>query len=401
MQWVLRMARLLYIDDTPTPYRIGPFQKISELWSGEFKVLFCAESEPDRSYELDLGAFDSCVMPGLSWRPYGQRNPFSFKWNPGIIEEMEAFQPDVVVLSGYAQPTIVRAALWCRRRGIPYGITCETSALSTSTSGMRWRLRRAIAGPIVSNMSFGLPVGRYAADYLRLIGRKDKPMFFFPNTPDTKVFELAETKLRDPALQRDLRNKYSLAKSGAVFVFVGRMIEAKRPLDVIKAFTKLNNASSSSLLMVGDGDQLNEAKNLAKGRDNISFSGWVKSVDQLAEIFAISTSLVLPSIHEPWGAVVNEAMASRSSVISTNVVGAVQELVDHGVEGFVIQPGDIEALTDAMYVISSSTETARRMAMSAQKKALEYGADFAARNLVDGAEAAMAQRKSRGKICDE
>ena len=54
------------------------------------------------------------------------------------------------------------------------------------------------AGWLVRRMAFGLPVGREAADYLRLFGRDDIPMFPFPNTPDTSfIVAQAEIARRD------------------------------------------------------------------------------------------------------------------------------------------------------------------------------------------------------------
>ena len=177
--------RLFYLDDIPTPYRLGVQKRVADDWPGDFRLAFCAESEPGREWTLDYGDLKPEFLEGRQWRPRGQVNPFSYKWNPGIGRTLDAWKPDVVVLSGYVHPTMWLAARWCLRNRVPYGVSCETSARSSSTRGWRWAVKRAISGWLVRGMAFGLPVGREAADYLRAFGPSRAPMHYFPNTPDT------------------------------------------------------------------------------------------------------------------------------------------------------------------------------------------------------------------------
>ena len=146
--------RLLYIDDIPTPYRLGVHRSIARRWPGPYKLLFLAGGEPGRDWDFDFTGLDAEILPGRQFRPPWQVNPFSVKWNPSIISAMEAFRPDAAVLSGYVHPPILRAARWCKARRVPYAVVCETSRLSTACSGWRWRTRRALLGWAVRNMAF-------------------------------------------------------------------------------------------------------------------------------------------------------------------------------------------------------------------------------------------------------
>jgi glycosyltransferase involved in cell wall biosynthesis len=383
-------AKLLYLDDIPTPYRIGVQKHSARLWDGPFKVLFCASSEPGRTWELDLGSLDHAVLRGWQWRPTRQVNPFSFKYNPDVVAELEAYRPDVVVLSGYAHPTMIRAAAWCRRRNIPFGIACETSARSTAISGPRWQLRRRAIGWIIRNMAFGLPVGREAAKYLEMLGPTEAPMYFFPNTPDTGPFVAAGEALRaDPALEGDLRARYGLAVNGPVFIFVGRLIDAKRPMDALAAFRKLDPSVAATLLFVGDGTLMGVLRAAAAGDPRIVFAGWLAGQAEIARLFALATAMILPSQHEPWGAVVNEAMAAGTPVIASDQVGAASEIVDDGENGFVLPVGDVNGIFAAMTRLIADSGGASDMGRRAQEKAIANGEAFAAANLVRGAKAAL------------
>ena len=92
---------------------------------------------------------------------------------------------------------------------------------------------------------------------------------------------------------------------------VGRLIDAKRPLDLLSAFLRLGPVAADALLVfVGDGPLLPALKTAAAGDPRIVFTGWVADPAKTAGLMAISSLFVLPSQHGTWGAVVNEAMAA-------------------------------------------------------------------------------------------
>ncbi|MET0247255.1 MAG: glycosyltransferase family 4 protein [Sphingomonas sp.] len=381
--------RLFYLDDIPTPYRLGVQKRVAQTWPGTFQLAFCAESEPGRDWELDFEALDPQFLEGKQWRPAGQVNPFSIKWNPGVIAALEAFRPDVVILSGYVHPTMWRAARWCRQNNIPYAISCETSARSSVTSGWRWFAKRAVAGWMVRGMAFGLPVGREAGAYLARFGPSDAPMHFFPNTPDTsRIVAEAAALVRDggePALRAEL----GLPTHAPIFLFVGRLIGAKRPADAIKAFRKVRGDAEAVLVIVGDGDLMASLREAAGDDPAIRFTGWLKDPATIARLMSIATAMILPSAHEPWGAVVNESMAAGTPVISSDQVGASTELVEDGVNGFLVPVGDVPGYAAAIARLLADPELARAMGAGARDSAMSQGEDFAAGNLISGALAAV------------
>ena len=110
---------------------------------------------------------------------------------------------------------------------------------------------------------------------------------------------------------------------------------------------------------------------------------------------AISAMLVLPSQHEPWGAVVNEAMAAGTPVIASDRVGAAVELIRPGRNGFLHAVADIRAIAKAIGLLLSDEESRQRIAAAAQKTAFEKGHQYAAANLIGGALAAIRERNDR------
>lgn len=384
----MKRPRLFYLDDIPTPYRLGVQKRVAEHWPGDFRLAFCAESEPGRDWTLDYGDLAPEFLAGQQWRPPGQVNPFSYKWNPVIGRTLDAWRPDVVILSGYVHPTMWRAARWCRRNGVPYGVSCETSARSSATSGWRWAVKRAISGWLVRGMAFGLPVGREAAEYLRAFGPSQAPMHYFPNTPDTAPIVAEAERLAATGGEGPLRAELGIPPDAPILLFVGRMIDAKRPLDVIRAFRDAPGAEKAALVIVGDGDQMAMLRQAADGDPRIIFTGWLKDPALIAGLMSIATAMLLPSSHEPWGAVVNEAMAAGTPVISSDRVGAATELVQDGENGYLVSVGDVAAIASAIGKLLADPVLAAGLGTAARATAIAQGEEFASNNLISGALAA-------------
>jgi len=88
----------------------------------------------------------------------------------------------------------------------------------------------------------------------------------------------------------------------------------------------------------------------------------------LPRFFQLADVFVLPSRHEPWGLIVNEAMASSCPVIVSTDVGCHADLITNGVEGCVYPVGDIPALTQALREVFSSLDSPARMGAHARKR---------------------------------
>jgi glycosyltransferase involved in cell wall biosynthesis len=385
--------RLYYLDDIPTPYRLGVQRRVAGQWPGAFKIAYCAASEPGRDWTFDFGDVDVEVLPGRQYRPPRQVNPISIKWNPSVCTSLAAFRPDVVILSGYLHPTMYLAAQWCRQNGVPYAIACETSARSTTTTGLKGWIKRRVAGWLVRGMAFGLPVGREAGAYLATLGSPDAPMYYFPNTPDTSVIVAVAEQVREDGREQELRRSLNIPLNSKIVLFAGRMIDAKRPMDALEAFRLAGHATrEATLVFVGDGPLLAEIKAAATGSDNIVCTGWLTDPVQTAGLMAIAAVMVLPSQHETWGAVVNEAMAAGTPVIASDRVGSAVELIESEVSGIVYPVGDVAALADAIGRVLLNDDLRLDMGRSGKEIALDKGEIYAADNLVSGALQAISRR---------
>ncbi|MEZ0243283.1 MAG: glycosyltransferase family 4 protein, partial [Sphingomonas sp.] len=234
----------------------------------------------------------------------------------------------------------------------------------------------------------GLPVGREAADYLRAFGPTSAPMHFFPNTPDTAPIVAEAGRLAATGGEGPLRAELGIAPNAPILLFVGRLIDAKRPLDAVRAFRDASGAEKAALVIVGDGDQMAAMREAAAGDERIIFTGWLKDPALIAGLMSISTAMLLPSSHEPWGAVVNESMAAGTPVISSDRVGAATELVQDGENGYLVPVGDVIGIAAAIGKLLADPALAAGLGAAARATAIAQGEEFAANNLISGALAA-------------
>jgi glycosyltransferase involved in cell wall biosynthesis len=148
------------------------------------------------------------------------------------------------------------------------------------------------------------------------------------------------------------------------FLAVGRLIPVKNFETIFRAYAKYQAGEKAwELRIAGDGALESELRDLASelGLSNdIEFVGFQK-YDELPELYRNAGCLVHASVIEPWGLVVNEAMAASLPVLLSSHCGCSRELLKHGENGFIFDPMDYATLANQMHQIASEPATASEM----------------------------------------
>jgi len=185
------------------------------------------------------------------------------------------------------------------------------------------------------------------SEYLNFLGFKKKPKTNFGlNTINPERF-LSIKKEED--LQRDQ------------FVYVGRMSPEKNISFLLNAYSEyLKKTSRKKLILklIGDGPMFDEYKNLASELNIEKFTFFVgaKSSQEIAEELNKSKALLFPSLSEPWGIVVNEAVSLSVPVIISEKVNSRSLLVRQMVNGFCLEPDNHEGWVKAMMLLAEDDE---------------------------------------------
>ncbi len=167
------------------------------------------------------------------------------------------------------------------------------------------------------------------------------------------------------AIAEEYRSRQNPA---AVVLFIGRMGRRKGTYDLIEAAARLRHLDFN-LQLYGDGDvDLIRKLVLEQGlQDKVGVNGWI-SHDAVFSLYAKADLLVLPSYAEGMPMSVLEAIGAGLPVIST-FAGGTPEIIADGVNGFLIKPGDIDALADRLKSLIEDTGMRERMGRAALETA--------------------------------
>jgi glycosyltransferase involved in cell wall biosynthesis len=157
------------------------------------------------------------------------------------------------------------------------------------------------------------------------------------------------------------RRLFGVPEDRFVVGWIGRMTAVKRLPDVLESFRRLRERGiPATLCLVGEGPDRDEVERLAKRlgimRDCL-FVGYQRDV---APYYAFFDALVLPSANEGTPVVAIEALAARLPVVAT-AVGGVADVVEDGVDGFLVPRGDVEALAERLAQLAGDPELRERM----------------------------------------
>ena len=345
-------AKVVWVTEIPTGYRTPVFERLATKVSLE--VLYCSESDPWRGRdEVRWRPFEK-VLPGLSLG--GAGGGMRLKLNASVWRHLSASRPDVVVVGGYAHPTMQLAMLWCRVKRVPYVLHSESNDLTP-----RARLRRWVkALPVkwaVSGAHAYLPVSSPASRYLQTRGAPVDNMFVLPNIPDVS------------AIAASVGERSEIHQSAVLFV--GRLVEAKDVPTLLGAFGILKtNHPKAVLWIVGEGPLESEFKRASseQGLSDVVFHGFL-SGKALMEMYRSASCFVLPSTYEPFGVVVLEAMAAGLPVIVSDKVGSAEDFVLEEKTGFVFPSGNPKDLAAA---IDRCFQVVHAMSQRSREKVLEW-----------------------------
>lgn len=159
------------------------------------------------------------------------------------------------------------------------------------------------------------------------------------------------------------------ARESSTLLFLGRVGARKGALDLIEAIARIREPFPSvRLCMGGDGDiEGARRRTVALGlAGQVELPGWVRGAAKEA-LLDKAAVYVLPSYHEGLPMSVLEAMAAGLPIVSTPV-GGIPEAVSDGVEGFLVEPGDIDRLSECLVRLLGDADLRRRMGGAAREK---------------------------------
>jgi glycosyltransferase involved in cell wall biosynthesis len=155
-------------------------------------------------------------------------------------------------------------------------------------------------------------------------------------------------------------------------VFVGRLVTAKGVETLVQAAGRMRTPGAQ-VVLVGDGPERARVERTARRLgvdDRVHVTGFIPH-DRVPSVFASADLLVLPSHYEELGTVLIEAMHARLPVVASRV-GGIPEVVEDGITGLLVTPGEPAALASAIDAVLTDPDLARRLGANAGRRAPDY-----------------------------
>jgi len=338
--------RLGIVAYAPIQYHTPLFQLLSKRNKIDLDVLFLSDRGVAAAVDPEFGslvAWDIDLLSGYSHRFLTTNSDRSstLRRVTNLINWLPSH--DAVVVNGYNNRWMVLTMIACKVRGIPYILRASSHPEGPST-GWRRYARKVVTRVVVAGSSVDLCMGNRNEEFYRQ--NHAKTVVFAPNSVDDERFGSSPTLSRS-----DVLAKWDLNSEAPVIMFSGKLIPRKRPLDIVAAAKRLPCAVN--LLFVGDGELADEVRRQLGASSGV-ITGFINQSD-LPAYYHASDVLVLPSLEETWGLVVNEAMAAGTLPVASDRIGCGPDLVE-GI-GEVYPCGDIDRLAAAL---SRSVERAKQ-----------------------------------------
>lgn len=359
--------RVVIITEIIAPYRIPVFNALARHNGVDLHVIFLAENDPTQRQWLvykDEIRFSYEVLP--SWRRKLGRH--SLLLNRGAETSLRRAAPDCIVCGGYNYVASWQSLIWARRHRVPFFLWVEstTSDLRNGyalTEFLKVRFLHACDGFVAA--------GKSSVEYLRHYKMPEEVIFTAPNAVDTRFFGQRAELIRGEAA----RHRAELDLPSRFFLFAGRLVQEKGVFDLLQAYQALGRdvRREVGLVFVGDGAARHalQLRAAVVTPGSIHFAGFAQR-ERLATYYALADVLVFPTHTDPWGLVVNEAMACGLPVISSRAAGCVADLIGSGWNGRVVSVGEVNHLTSAMDELARNAELRTLMGRRSQQLIEQY-----------------------------
>ncbi len=367
MSWTLAMVNAFY-----HPYIGGTEKHMYEIGRRLARkhdvIVITSKLEGTKPYEESEGVNIHRLNTKLLKLPHLYPPPYPIC--KGIYGEMEELHKrygfDFINLHGRWFPSFNRSVKFGRERGIntvltlhngsPYGI----DPLTTFFGGLYENLQ---GKRVLRDVDRIIAVSEGVKREIAVYGIDKAKMRVIHNGVDTRKFSPKKPKYRE---------KYGEGFDH-LLLFSGRLVKQKG-LEYLFEAMKLvvREQPRTRLLIMGKGSMRSKLERRAKRlgvEKNILFTGFLPE-KEIPYIYSSADLFVLPSISEPFGIVLVEAMASGTPCVGTEV-GGIPEIIRNGVNGFTVPPRKPEKMASRILEILSDESLRKKMAKRSREIAVK------------------------------
>lgn len=320
-------VKILAFADFPSPYRVEVFKGLAKEY--DMLVVFDKMSDQNRN------AAWFCKNTGL--------NSISLLEEAGRMQfekELKQIKKyDLVLAYDYHIKNAIRLEIDCIKNKVPYIMNLDGAFIRKNF------IKNIIKRYLVTHAAGYFASGNHAAEYFKYFGADENKIYYHPFT-SLHADEVLKEPLSETEKTR-YKKKLGVDKSKMVLT-IGQFIHRKGFDVLLEAWNKEMD-ESCSLVIVGGGEEENQYRQYIADHNlkNVQLVGF-KQKEEIFEYYKAADLFVLPTREDIWGLVINEAMACGLPVISTNMCLGAVELIENGINGYIVPVNNSNELTEAM-----------------------------------------------------
>lgn len=325
-----------YITNLRAPYRTLQINEFNNLEGINLTVYYTDKPNENRKWNVNgANNFKEIDLDGIKIA-----GKFGYI-NKGLIDIVK--NNNLIILGCYEQPTYILLSILCRKYKQKYILSFD--GISTDRlMGNENIFKKLLKNIVIKNAYYILGNGTVSKRYFNEVF--DYPIEKIKNQYLTVDIKKIDYLYKDRDNYRTIyREKLGISEDNKVLIYSGRLIEIKNVESVVKAIKNIND-KNIVFLITGGGKLESKIKELGKSLGvKVIITGFISEQEELFRHYFAGDALILPSVYEPWGLVVNEAMAAGLPVIVSDICGCSLDLVKEGKNGFKINPNDIDDIS--------------------------------------------------------
>ncbi len=372
---------MTYVLSHPIQYCAPLIRKLAARKQLDLKVIYATDAGARPYLDHGFGQYvrwDRPLLDGYDWSVLAPGKPLrrgffsATGWTLG--HHIKRAQTDLLIVHGWATHLSVAALAMAWIRRIPVLLRGEAQR-HIASSRLGFLIKRLILFPLLRRLGGFLAIGSLNREYYLHAGVRPQRVFWAPYSIDTDAF--LETRIDDRALAAKAE-QIGLRPGSFRALACGKLTEVKRPFDLIDAIDLMPSKKQVEAIFIGDGPLGNRLRKLAADRGVTAHFLGFRNQTELPLLYALGDVLVLPSSHEPWGLVVNEAMTMGRPAIVSDVVGSGRDLVVAGQSGYSYPTADTRAIAEIMERMVASPALLSRLKTGAAERITRFSIDHTA-----------------------
>jgi len=354
-------TKVFLLHNIIAPYRLPVFEELNKKL--DLTVYFCHRKSKDRLWDTSLKGyrFKYYILPHIKLGPFISNYNLFFKLLPShydvyivcenAYETLFSVLIVLIIAKVFRKPLII----WSEH------IITEFSKKESESS-----LLKKIGNKV---LKFYRKFLYKNTDAFIAYSRKAKEFLLKNRVLERKIFTGRQTMPHEQVIKVNISKSDTEYKNKQIILTVSYLKKMKGIEYLIQAFNELKlELENAILIIIGVGEEEKRLKSLAQDNKDIYFIGYKNGIEK-SKWYAIADLFVLPTLHDAWGLVVNEAMYFGLPIITTTAAGCSEIIKDNG---FIIPPGDKVKLKEAVKKILTNQELKKKMGQRSKEYSRIY-----------------------------